>query len=87
MLEILWTKLRLLWDSFHFTYIIGELASSRFVEGLRKLLRSTTSHEIFMSMHSAEKLRFLRLVLATEKKQMKKWALEIKEALKEELTG
>jgi len=51
------------------------------------LLRSTTSHEIFMSMHSAEKLAFLRAALATDKIRQRKWTLEVKEALKEELTG
>ena len=38
-------------------------------------------------MHSAEKLRFLRAALATEKRHQRKWSLEVKETLKEELTG
>jgi hypothetical protein len=40
-----------------------------------------------MSMHAAEKLRFLRIALATDKRHSRKWSLEIKEVLKEELTG
>jgi len=87
MLTFLWNDLRLLWDSFHFSYVISELASQRFVEGIRVLLRSTTSHEIYMSMHAAEKLAFLRAALATDKIRQRKWTLEVKEALKEELTG
>jgi hypothetical protein len=67
MLKFLWTDLRLLWDSFHLTSVISELASQRFIEGIRVLLRSTTSHEIYMSMHAAEKLAFLRTALATDK--------------------
>lgn len=86
MLKFLWSDLRLLWDSFHLAYIISELASARFVEGIKILLSSQTSHEIYMSMHSAEKLRFLRSALATDKRNQRKWALEVKEALKEELT-
>jgi len=67
MLKFLWNDIRLLWDSFHFNYVISELASQRFVEGIRVLLRSTTSHEIYMSMHAAEKLAFLKAALATDK--------------------
>lgn len=40
MLKFLWSDLRLMWDSFHFTYVVSELASQRFVDGLRTLLRS-----------------------------------------------
>jgi hypothetical protein len=40
-----------------------------------------------MSMHASEKLRFLRIALATDKRHSRKWSLEIKEVLKEELTG
>jgi hypothetical protein len=87
MLKFLWSELRLLWDSYHLHYIISELASSRFVEGIRILLRSSTAQEIYQSMHSAEKLRFLKSALATEKGNQRKWALEVKETLKEEMTG
>lgn len=38
-------------------------------------------------MHAAEKLAFLRTALATDKLRQRKWTLEVKEALKEELTG
>jgi len=38
-------------------------------------------------MHAAEKLAFLKTVLATDKVKQRKWTLEVKEALKEELTG
>jgi hypothetical protein len=87
MLKFLWNDLRLLWDSFHLVYVISELASQRFVEGIRVLLRSTTTHEIYMSMHAAEKVAFLKTALATDKVRQRKWTLEVKEALKEELTG
>jgi hypothetical protein len=40
-----------------------------------------------MSMHAAEKLQFLHTALATDKIRQRKWSLEVKEALKEELTG
>lgn len=40
MLKFLWTDLRLMWDSFHFTYVLSELASQRFVDGIRVMLRS-----------------------------------------------
>jgi len=87
MLKFLWSDLRLLWDAFHLTYVVSELASQRFVEGIRVLLRSQTSHEIYMSMHAVEKLKFLRAALATDKRKQRRWSLEVKEALKEELTG
>lgn len=82
MLSFLWNDLRLLWDTFHLTYVISELASQRFEEGIRVLLRSQTSHEIFISMHSSEKVRFLKVALATDKRIQRKWALEVKETLK-----
>jgi uncharacterized membrane protein len=87
MIKFLWSDLRLLWDSFHISCVISELASCRFVEGIRAVLRSQTAHEIYMSMHSSEKLRFLRQALATDKRNQRKWTLEVKEALKEEITG
>ena len=34
MFKFLWNDLRLLWDSFHFSYVLSELASQRFVEGI-----------------------------------------------------
>ena len=38
-------------------------------------------------MHSEEKLLFLRQALATDKRNSKIWALEVKETLKQEFTG
>lgn len=87
MLKFLWTELRLLWDSFHLHYVLSELASARFVEGIRVLLRSPTAQEIYQSMHAAEKLRFLKAALATEKGHQRKWSLEVKETIKEEMTA
>lgn len=75
--------MRLLWDSFHLEYIIEEMSNVKYLEGIKLLLKSSTSHEIYMGMRAQDKIAFLTSLLLH--KQSKR-SLEVKETLKEELS-
>ncbi len=83
MVKFLWNDLRLLWDSFHLEYIIEEMSTVKYIDGIKLLLKSNTSQEIFMSMRAQDKISLLTNLLLN--KQTKR-SLEVKETLKEELT-
>lgn len=52
LIKFIWNDLRLLWDSFHLEYIIEEMSNVKYLEGIKLLLKSNTSHEIYMGMRA-----------------------------------
>jgi hypothetical protein len=52
IVTFLWNDLRPLWDSFHLEYIIEEMSAQKYLEGIKIILRSPTSHEIYMAMRA-----------------------------------
>lgn len=83
MLSYLWIELRLLWDSYHFEFLIEEMCACKFREGVRVVLRSQTAHEVYMGMRTQDKIALLQnLVLARQSKR----SLEVMETLKEEFS-
>ena len=80
MLRFLWTELKLLWDSFHLLYLLQQLSTCRFLDGLHIVLSSQTAHEIYLAMPTNVKMHFLESLLFHSRQ------LDVKETLKFELT-
>jgi hypothetical protein len=50
IMKFLWEDRKFLWDSYHLTYIIDEFANQKFLDGMKYLLKSPTTHDIYLSL-------------------------------------
>ena len=63
ILKFLWEDLRMLWDSYHLLYFLEEIANQKYVEGIKFILESETTHDIYMAMRSKDKIDFLTALI------------------------